>query len=97
MTLGLSYTPYCIGECGGYLGCHLVPSWAEASLVTYLSPAVLSLAHLCLRESDHAQLHPDTGEGVPAQEQEWMVDGGEGLVRALRISILDMWSQQASH
>lgn len=74
-----------------------MPFWAEAFPVTDLGLAIPSLAHLCVRESDHAQLHPDTGEGVPAQEQEWMVDGGEGLVRALRISILDMWSQQASH
>lgn len=70
-----------------------MPSWAEAFLVTDFGLATPSLAHLCVRESDCAQLHPDTGEGVPAQEQEWMVDGGEGLVRALRISILYMWSQ----
>lgn len=32
-----------------------------------------------MREGDHAQFHPGTGVGFPAQEQEWVVDRGEGL------------------
>lgn len=32
----------------------------------------LGLAHICERESDHAQLHPDVGEGVTTKEQEWV-------------------------
>lgn len=74
MTLGLSHTPYWTGEFRGYLGCHLMPSWAEVSLVTDLGLALPSLAHICVRKSDHAQLHPNTGVGFTAKEQEWVAD-----------------------
>lgn len=34
----------------------------------------LGLAHICVRESEHAQFHPDVGEGFTTKEQEWVVD-----------------------